>query len=1588
MRKLITLFLILTYIIGTSGVSYALRPIAAKLSPSIKTSSAGNALPDQQFAKNEFPSRTKKEEWYNRLKPVLRKAEKLIRTGENEDKVKNLETFLSIGPDIFARAKEGEPSLYTIYTQYCRASGHLLLIDKPEEADMTQFILWHLGFVTRKVWRQYLKKMREPKPFPSKPTRERWYGWLKSSLGAADKLDGDDMIKDLETLLSIGPGFFRARKVDGVGLHSICRKYWSALRDQRVEKPEEVDLVQFILWHLGFVTPGVWRQYLKHVGADIYKKGPKTPKEYFEEFLKTEALLKEGLNESRKLRTDELWEKWHGCLKNALKEVEEEAGEKFNDKEGIKDLDALLRIKEKFFSSEEAVAKHKLNELYHLFSRVLQKKKIKIPKEWTLYHLIPRIFGFVTDELWTEYLSKPTKVQYREQHLRQKVEEEASERAAKKTGRLTRIEEKWVKAAEHRSEAAEEKRARTAIIKYYRSGKVLKVGDCLITMVKFGKLRTLISGKESAIFYFSVPGKKGKREKVVFLAEEDPNHGLVLNTYYFTDYEKGDTTNPIHTWKYVPKLKKIVKIDLGEADIIYTAYLYRKILTLGRVFRTKIIKGGLIYCATYKKEDGTHPDFLLKIPDERLKREEGLIGKDVVVLVEDDKNRGQVINAYLASDYNNGKRSHPLVTYKFYKDIKRKGAKQPSRAIPIRLSDIDVIDAYEGKELAVYNRTCKAMIREGGFGTGICTVTIFNKKKRQRIVSFTIPRKRMRKRFIGKHAIIRVEKDKNRGQIINVYLESEFENKKVKAKSLVTYKHVKGKKIKYKRVGYRGFSRPVNLADLDIIDYRAGEEVKPVEGRISKLALSYSPSSGEYEAGLYRYAGGKRKPITFRLPTLKKPIFDPQHLPRYVNAAIKEDRDYGAYIEISHKRTVLVKYYYFKSRGQCTTADFSRMAFLDYIFGEKNINGEDIPPRKCYFKAKVDKRGILNANYRERKHSISELGAIKGKGSVFIPKKNKRYGYIFHVHDVAKYEKNKKRKPDIIMARDAYFKRLIPMEKIELFKGRQFYEMGLYSTARSLLGPYVAENPSYAWAKMLYSRAKNGYDDILEKLKQPRQIHWKKRFDFYIKLLADSIISKDDLFKRTALAYFDDIMFDAPKEKIEKITQELEEKLDFKSNVLSQAVLNIAILQFLSKLPCAVKSLALVKKVAEFIDYKGPHQKEIVSAGIDFFESIPNNLVFQKSKKQEIDTDISELLEKGKVTTEMGGITQYIQQSTKSPLLTRLGEIKLAILARYGDKEASDQLILSNVRLVIFIAKKHNRWSGFGLLNLAQEGMLGLISAAKNWHPLMGTKFGGYAGNNIEWHILTYIRENKSQIKMSVWQQLRITDYKNRCAMAGIGPGMKRKSYSQIAEAIGMDVDEVKDISMTMHTIVSISKPSYPGKEADQERESTIETELVAKEAKITELECIEFLAKVVMDTEDILRRKWRRNPGLERNIEIFRLRILPIIIAGAEPGKDTKTGRVLAKQYNISKQMVSRIEIATLKTMGEALMRLTMKDNKADVDYIKSIMEFSKNRWVQHEIEEILWARIADVRGEDVQASKFNPKQQKDTIIAISWAA
>jgi RNA polymerase primary sigma factor len=159
----------------------------------------------------------------------------------------------------------------------------------------------------------------------------------------------------------------------------------------------------------------------------------------------------------------------------------------------------------------------------------------------------------------------------------------------------------------------------------------------------------------------------------------------------------------------------------------------------------------------------------------------------------------------------------------------------------------------------------------------------------------------------------------------------------------------------------------------------------------------------------------------------------------------------------------------------------------------------------------------------------------------------------------------------------------------------------------------------------------------------------------------------------------------------------------------------------------------------------------------------------------------------------------YLKEISKIPLLSASEEIRLATLAQQGDQPSRRILIVSNLRLVVSVAKKY-LYFGLPLLDLIQEGNLGLMRAVDRFDPEHGCKFSTYATWWIRQAVTRALSNQGRLIRIPVYITDNLAKYKrlydNFYKVHGRYPDSK-----EMAKAMGMKLKELKKLELFEETV-------------------------------------------------------------------------------------------------------------------------------------------------------------------------------------------
>lgn len=160
--------------------------------------------------------------------------------------------------------------------------------------------------------------------------------------------------------------------------------------------------------------------------------------------------------------------------------------------------------------------------------------------------------------------------------------------------------------------------------------------------------------------------------------------------------------------------------------------------------------------------------------------------------------------------------------------------------------------------------------------------------------------------------------------------------------------------------------------------------------------------------------------------------------------------------------------------------------------------------------------------------------------------------------------------------------------------------------------------------------------------------------------------------------------------------------------------------------------------------------------------------------------------------------TNYFHDLRQHAILTREEEAEIfAEWKRTGDRRLADRLVASNLRLVVSIARQY-RAKRHALLDLVQEGSVGLFHALSKYDPMRGIRFTSYASYWIKAYILKYMLLNHHIVKIGTTQAQRKLFYKLKSTRAALEKSGEVATPEQIAEALEVTPKEVVEMEQRM----------------------------------------------------------------------------------------------------------------------------------------------------------------------------------------------
>src|SRR5256886_1115103 len=254
----------------------------------------------------------------------------------------------------------------------------------------------------------------------------------------------------------------------------------------------------------------------------------------------------------------------------------------------------------------------------------------------------------------------------------------------------------------------------------------------------------------------------------------------------------------------------------------------------------------------------------------------------------------------------------------------------------------------------------------------------------------------------------------------------------------------------------------------------------------------------------------------------------------------------------------------------------------------------------------------------------------------------------------------------------------------------------------------------------------------------------------------------------------------------------------------------------------------------------------------------------------------------------------FLNEAGRWPLLTAEEEVELAKRVERGDKEAKDRMINSNLRLVVSIAKRY-QGHGLSLLDLIQEGIIGLIRAVEKFDWRRGFKFSTYA----TWWIRQAVQRGVANKSRTIRIPVHIAEREQRIARAEreLATRLGREpTEKEVAKHARLPAQQVLEGRKAARAVTSLDRP------IGDENEGAL-GDLFASEQGIPEEEIGVSLE------QDVLRRAVAQLPDRER--EVVKLRY------GLNGDRDPAALEAIGRALGVTRERVRQIEANALEQLA-----------------------------------------------------------------------
>jgi RNA polymerase nonessential primary-like sigma factor len=268
-------------------------------------------------------------------------------------------------------------------------------------------------------------------------------------------------------------------------------------------------------------------------------------------------------------------------------------------------------------------------------------------------------------------------------------------------------------------------------------------------------------------------------------------------------------------------------------------------------------------------------------------------------------------------------------------------------------------------------------------------------------------------------------------------------------------------------------------------------------------------------------------------------------------------------------------------------------------------------------------------------------------------------------------------------------------------------------------------------------------------------------------------------------------------------------------------------------------------------------------------------------------------------TRDADPVQLYLNEIGSTPLLTAAEEIRVARASLVGDEAARHRMINSNLRLVVMIAKRYSN-RGLALLDLIEEGNLGLMRAVEKFDPERGFRFSTYATWWIRQSIERALMNQGRTIRLPIHIQKDINTIV-RCTRELRSSLRREPSTSEIADVLDRDPGEVSKLLKLSEKITSVD--NQLSDERDRSLVDTVSSHVEDNPLSLVDDEKVEGCLEEWLD----------ELPNRQREILARRFGLM---------GYEASTLEAVGEEVGLTRERVRQIQIDALARLKRAALR------------------------------------------------------------------